>query len=76
MFSVETRRILSIGTGWQYRAHCCGGLPDSNANRLSGLSDVSSVADVNLLRCANVLLLRANSVLCLDPVTNDSAISR
>jgi hypothetical protein len=23
-----TRRILSIGTGWQYRAHCCGGLPD------------------------------------------------
>jgi hypothetical protein len=23
-----TRRILSIGTGWQNRAHCCGGLPD------------------------------------------------
>ena len=23
-----TRRILSIGTGWQYLAHCCGGLPD------------------------------------------------
>jgi hypothetical protein len=23
-----TRRILSIGTGWQNRAHCCGELPD------------------------------------------------
>ena len=30
-----------------------------------GLSDVSGIADVNLLRYANVLLLRANSVLCL-----------
>jgi hypothetical protein len=29
--------------------------------RVVGLSDVSGVADVNLLRCANVLLLRANS---------------
>ena len=29
--------------------------------RFVGLSDVSGVADVNLLRCANVLLLRANS---------------
>ena len=29
--------------------------------QLPGLSDVSGVADVNLLQCANVLLLRANS---------------
>jgi len=29
--------------------------------RFVGLSDVSGVADVDLLRCANVLLLRANS---------------
>jgi hypothetical protein len=33
--------------------------------RFVGLSDVSGIADVNLLRYANVLLLRANSVLCL-----------